>query len=95
MQTFNIGNVPIVKPFGNENLYDFAKRIVNELSQNAYDGSVTLDCGEGIMIKATKKSTLETIMSDFEKEFIDGFHDRYKKFEDDLRRARVQNGYNG
>lgn len=82
----------IVKQLGHEDLFAFAKRIVNELSENKLGESVVMDCGEGIMVSANKKSTVATIIKDFEKEFEKGFKERYKQFETEIRRKGSGNG---
>lgn len=86
---------PILNQLGHEDLFDFAERIVNGLSEGKYGESVIMDCGEGILVTANKSSTVDTIIRDFEKEFDEGFQKRYKKFITDIQRARAKNGYNG
>lgn len=84
----NFNNAPIVKQLGHEDLFDYAKRIVNELSEGKYGESVVMDCGEGIMINANKNSTVDTIIKDHDKEFEEGLEERYRLFEAEIRRKK-------
>jgi hypothetical protein len=81
----NFGNASIAKQLGHEDLFQFAERIVKDLSEKKYGESVVMDCGEEIKVIANHNSTVDTIIKEFGKEFEEGFQDRYKLFSDELR----------
>ena len=74
--------VLVVKPRGYEDLIQFFERIANDLSGGRYGDFVVVDCGEEIRVIADIYSTPESINRAYEKEFLDGFEERFKRFED-------------
>ncbi len=87
--------VAVVSPSGHENLIQFAERIVKELTEKKYGNFVVMDCGEEVRVIADIYSTAETIIKAIEKEFIEGYSERFKRFESKIAQIKGENGCDG